>query len=156
MLGFTWERCKEGSFSLEVAVLSWLNRSSSARRVSHNASALPRSVLQDHDSFGGSGGVRPRLQPSTGLGLRIAYWKFLAVSIQWPIPLSCSQRWKDLGVGLSFKNGNEILLFLFTRSKQTCSCSNEECLNSLYWHLLSGSTTVHGLTCMACGAVCQR
>lgn len=134
---------KKGNVSLKVAVLSWLSWFSSAWQVSNSVSTLPRSILQDSSSCGGSGGIRPRFQPSPRLGLHAAYWKLLAVSVQWYIPLSCSKRWKDLGAGLSFKNGYEILLFLFTRSEHTRNCSNNQALNSLHWHLLSNSTTQH-------------
>lgn len=57
---------------------------------------------------------------------------FLAVSVQWCIPNSLSQRWKDLGVGSPFKNRNRILPFLFMRREQTHSCSNEWWLSLLY------------------------
>lgn len=130
---------KEGNVSLKVAVLSWLNWSSCAWWVSKSVSTLPRSVLPDHNSCGGSGGIRPRFQPSPRPGLQAAYWNLLTVQVQWCISYSYSKRWKDLGAGwfVLKKNGLKILLFLFTRSEQTHNCSNNQALNSLHWHLLS-------------------
>lgn len=132
---------KDGNVSLKLAVLSRLSWLSCAWWVSNSVSTLPRSVLQDHNSCGGSGGIRPRFQPSPRPGLHSAYWNLLAVSVQWCISYPYSKRWKIWGLTcLSFKNGLKILLFLFTRSEQTCNCSNNQALNSLHWHL---STTQH-------------
>lgn len=89
----------EGNVSLKVAVLSWLSWSFCTWWVSNNASTLPRSVLQDHNSCGGNEGIRPRFQPSPRLGLHGAHWKLLAVLVQWHITHSCSKRWKNLGAG---------------------------------------------------------
>lgn len=149
-----WERTSRTQWRREFLIQSSCAQLAeslfSTRWAMCNMSALPRSILQDHDSFGGSGGVRPRLQPSPGVGLHIAYWKVLAVSVQWRVPCSCSQRWKDPGAGSSFRNVTEILWFLFTRSKQTRSCLSEQVANFILWAFLqqlyhSTQTELHGL-----------